>query len=43
MSTNFSTDLLEADDVGVAQRAVVDDLPVDILVNLQGTDPQNGN
>ena len=34
-------DLLEADDVGVAQRAVVDDLPVHILVNLRNSDPQN--
>ena len=29
-------DLLEADDVGVAQRAVVDDLALHVLVNLQG-------
>ena len=28
-------DLLEADDVGVAQGAVVDDLPLHVLVNLQ--------
>ena len=30
-------DLLEADDVGVAQRAVVDDLALHVLVNLQGS------
>jgi len=35
------TNLLEANDVGVAQRAVVDDLPVHILVNLRNSDPQN--
>jgi hypothetical protein len=31
-------DLLEADDVGVAQGAVVDDLPLHVLVNLQWVD-----
>jgi hypothetical protein len=30
-------DLLEADDVRVAQRAVVDDLALHVLVNLQGS------
>jgi len=31
----FGSHLLEADDVGVPQRAVVDDLPRHILVNLR--------
>ena len=34
------TKLFESNNVVVVQRAVVDDLSVHILVNLQGTDPK---